>query len=47
MTEWQWNVLVALIRTVLRMKGVDIPNMYGDDKELDDEMILLEATIRS
>lgn len=38
MTDWQWKVVLALVRYVLRAKGYD----WVDDYE-EDENILFEA----
>ena len=46
MTDWQWRVLIALIRYVLRKNEVDITCMYDNELESEDENILVEAVIR-
>ena len=47
MTTWQWRVLIALVRYVLRQQDVDITKMYDSKLIEEDENILIEAVIRS
>ena len=45
MTTWQWRVILALVRMVLRARSADLSGLYDEDKILDDENILVEAVM--
>lgn len=47
MTNWQWKILIALVRTVLRMRNVDLTLMYMTGVEEEDDNVLIEAAIRN
>ena len=47
MTAWQWRVLIALVRYVLRKDNIDITSIYSSDRISEDEEILIEAVIRN
>lgn len=47
MTNWQWQVIIALVRYVLRKDNVDLNSMYEPELIDEDLNILTEAVIRS
>jgi hypothetical protein len=46
MTTWQWRVIMALVRYVLRHEGIDIPSIHDSETVQGDHAILVEAVIR-
>lgn len=48
MTNWQWKILIALVRYVLRKEGcLDLGERYNQEHtEESDISILLEAAVR-
>ena len=47
MTNYQWKVLIALVRIVLNMKNIDLDNSYDEQQNSIDESILIEAVQRN
>jgi len=47
MTNYQWKVLIALVRIVLNMKNIDLDNLYDEQQNSIDESILIEAVQRN
>lgn len=50
MTQWQWNILMALVRYVLRKEGLmDFGQEFNngeEERQINDMNILNEAVIR-